>query len=242
MELNKTHARFETTSWTLVREVSVGGERCERAAAELMRRYWPAVYAYLRGSGMRRDEAEEATQGFFTDVVLARGLIERADPDRGRLRTFILTSLKRYLVDQYRRVRARGGGRVASIEAFDREEDAWGASSLEGVQAFDRRWAVAQLEEAIRRCESHFLSNGKAGHWEAFEDRVYRPAVVGSTPSPLAELAPRCGFRTPADAAAAVQVVKKRALTLLREVVAESVADPSEIEREYRDTLTLLRT
>ena len=242
MGLDETHARFQTTCWTLVGEMGAGGDRCERAAGELMRRYWPAVYAYLRGSGKRREEAEEATQAFFAEVVLGRGLLERADPDVGRLRTLILTALKRHLIDQHRRASARGAGRVASIEAIEHEECDWGAYSGDGVEAFERRWAVAQLEEAMRRCESHYLGIGKDGHWRVFEDRVYRPAVGGSSPTPLAELAPSCGFGAPADAAAAVQVVKKRALALLREVVAESVRDPGEMEREYRDTLTLLRS
>ncbi|MFI4896716.1 MAG: hypothetical protein ACIARR_02705 [Phycisphaerales bacterium JB059] len=223
-----------------MRELSGEGPLAERAADEAMRRYWPAVYAFLRRSGFGRERAEETTQAFFADVVIGRSLLERADPGMGRLRTLLLSALKRYLIDLHRREVARGSLARLPAEAIEREEGNWAEAELEGSDAFDRRWASAQLEESMRRCEAHYRSSGKGAHWEAFEDRVVRPAVGSGAPTPLLELAPRLGFRGPADAAAAVQVVRKRALILLREVVSETVRDKDEIEREYRDTLRLL--
>jgi RNA polymerase sigma-70 factor (ECF subfamily) len=240
VDASNTHAEFQTTCWTLVRELGGEGDAAQRAADEAMRRYWPAVYAFLRRSGFRRERAEETTQAFFTDVVIGRSLFERADPDLGRLRTLLLSALKRYLVDLHRREVARGSRNRLPAEAIEREEGNWADVEMDGPDAFEIRWASAQLEESMRRCEAHYRSSGKAAHWEAFEDRVVRPAVGSGTPTPLGELATRLGFRGPADAAAAVQVVRKRALALLREVVGETVRDETEIEQEYRDTLRLL--
>src|SRR5690606_5942543 len=176
MEGDLAHARFETTQWRLVDELR-GPDPALRARAleALVGRCWPPVYAALRRMGRGPDEAAEVTQGFFADVVLGRGLFEQARWERGRLRTLLLTSLTRYLIDRRRRAAARGSGRVVSLEGgeLEREERIIaGTDGLEPEVAFERRWALAHLQEALRRCESHFLSHGRAGHWAIFEARV----------------------------------------------------------------------
>ncbi len=236
MEGYQTHARFETTQWRLVDELRGPDPACRARALEaLVGRYWPPVYATLRRMGRRPDEAAEITQGFFADVVLGRGLFEQARGERGRLRTLLLTSLTRYQIDRQRRAAARGAGRVFSLEGAELAREERIVAAADGLApevAFERRWALAHLEEALRRCESHFLSHGRAGHWALFEARVLRPSISATTPPPLAQLAVEHGFRTGADAAAAVQVVKKRLMAVLREVIAEAVADPAEQEEE----------
>lgn len=208
------------------------------ALGRLVELYWPPIYAYLRRSGLPSEDAAETTQAFFTDVVLQRKLFQRADAERGRLRTLLLTALRNYLRDGHRRHEARGGHGMSLTDLQREEVVAPEIAQLNPEQAFDRRWAMATLEEALARSREHFAS--KPAHWKAFEARVLRPSIAAVEPPPLARVADELGFRTPADAASAVQVVRKRTAALLLEVVGETVADPEARDDEYRLVLALL--
>lgn len=236
-----SHAGFVTTRWSLVKRLGEcdGAER--RAILEsLAGVYWPAVYAYLRCCGRQREQAEELTQGFFTDVVLERDLFEKADASKGQLRQLLKAALKRYAMDQSRRATVN----QSAIRRYgDMEAEEERLREIEGTceDAFDRRWALRQLEEALRRCESHFRSIGKAGHWELFEVRALRPAMSAVAPPPLEESAPRFGFGSAMLGAAALQVVRKRLDALLREIVGETVRG-GDVEGEIQTVRRLLGT
>ena len=205
MNLTQTHARFEETSYTLIH--ALGDDSKSRSAAEeLTRIYWPPVYAFLRHSGRNRDEAAELTQGFFCDKVFGNGLFERADPKEGRLRSLLLSALKRDAIDTHRKAVTRGKGKLIPMESIVAEDKALGTLEPKDAEhAFDARWSDVQLAEAMRRCEAHYRSTGRARHWEAFADRVYHPIIHNTAPTPFKTLAPKLGFNTPADAASASQ-------------------------------------
>ncbi len=239
--LEQTDAAFATTRWTVLGALRSedAGERAaaaDRAAAI----YWPPVYACARRLVRTRDEAADLTQAFFADVVIGRRLFERAEAANGRLRGLIRSALKRYATDQWRRAAARGRGRVVALGELDREDSLGIEGDSESV--FDRRWALALFEEALRRCEAHFTTGprAKAGHWRLFEARVLRPAMHGGMVRPLAEDAACSGFASGAEAAAAVQTVKRRFDAIFREVVAETMGDPSELDDEYRVIRSLI--
>ncbi len=240
MQLERTHAGFATTRWTLLARLH-GADSAERAAAQdtIFRTYWPPVYASLRRMGKERDEASELTQSFFADVVLGRSLLESAEQTRGKLRSLILVALKRFTVDQHRR---KGAGPQRSARPaldLDREEAILCARpDPDPDAAFDRRWALALFNQSLQRCETHFRHAGKARNWDAFSLRIIRPAMGNCPPVPLARVAEELGFATPADAAAAVQTVKKRVLAVLRDVVAETADDSA--DAEYQRVVELL--
>jgi RNA polymerase sigma-70 factor (ECF subfamily) len=238
VELERSEARFETTSWSLIE----GLKKNDRAAEDLLsRRYWPPVYAHLRARGKGKEEAAELTQAFWLDCVIARGLFERAAPSRGRLRTLLLTSLRNFLIDRGRRERKEGEGRPIPWAAMEREE-ARVESSLGGdpEAAFDRRWALAVLEEALERCRKHFRSKSKERHWELFEARTLRPSVAALKRPSLAELAERFGFRSANDVSAALQVVDERLAAIIQEVVAETVGPRGDIAAEVAEVRQLI--
>lgn len=221
MRWEDSGAAFPITRWSLV--VAAAGDTSGLRAAAIIDLYWPAVYAFLRRRQYSRDQAAELTQAFFADVVIGRDLLRNADASRGRLRSLIIAALKNYRVDATRRDVARGADRIGPLEGawLDREETLLTADSSEPDAAFERRWGLAQLEEAIRRCEQHFDRISKQAHWKAFEARVLRPSLRPFEPPPLDQLVKELGFRSPADVAAAVQVVKRRLVILLEEVAAE---------------------
>ena len=242
MDLERSHAEFPVTQWTLVDALQDETHPQHREAmATLLGRYWPPIYAYLRRTGKLQEEATELTQAFFADVVLQRGLFEHAQPHRGRLRALLLSSLKRFLRDRVRRGSARRAGMTISLEQLERE-DAIAADDPSGdvQEAFERRWAMLVLEEALRRCGQHFRSTGRQRHWAAFEAYVLRPSITMSRPMPLATVAREAGFESAEAVAGALRTVRKRAMTLLREVVAETATDREDREAEYRLVVSLL--
>ncbi len=231
----RNHRAFETTEWSLIdalRRNDPGA--ADRALSELVQMYWPAVYSYLRRVGMDPEQAGETTQAFFTDVVLTRQLFQTANRESGRLRSLILTALKRYQIDLARRGKAHPDwdgpdpSVIGPIEARTKNETT-------PEQAFEREWAIAMLDEARRRCEEHFRTNGKPGHWTLFEARYISPATSGSASRPLQALAAEHGFQTPAAAAAAMQVVRKRFRSFLIGVLSEQC--PHDTENELAEAL-----
>ena len=236
MTLEQTYERFCTTTWTQIRALGEGDDdQRDEAMAALIGRYWPAVYAHLRSQGQGSDAAAELTQAFFAEVVLDRGLFDKAEQQRGKLRTLLLTALKRFQIDKHRRGVARGSDITIPMDALHLEDARFGSAPPGDEHVFERRWAMGLFEEALRRCENHFRDSGRAAHWDLFEARILRPAISGNEPGPLAEMPEAMGFASPALAAAAVQVVKRRAMALLREVVAETVDNPVDVEAELAE-------
>lgn len=211
-------ARFVTTRWSLVDRARTGtpGERSE-AMNEIARTYWPPVYGFLRARGVSTHEAADLTQAFFADVIVRRALLQSAKG--GKLRALMMASLRNYVVDQARRELVRGG-RVThtSINTEAGEAMLTGSVTKDAEGVFGEAWTAAEVAESLRRCEVYWRERHKPAHWEAFEARVARPAFTGVDPVPLDDLAPRLGFACAADAAAAVQVVKKRFKTILEEI------------------------
>ena len=104
-------ARFDTTRWSMVLEARKEPAQARRALDTLCRNYRPPVLAYIRSHGYAGD-AEDLTQAFFTRFV-EQAYHRNADPERGRFRAYLLTALKRFLLDAEDQAHAvKRGGRV----------------------------------------------------------------------------------------------------------------------------------
>jgi DNA-directed RNA polymerase specialized sigma24 family protein len=147
---------FVTTHWSVV--LTAGRHETTRARAaleELCRNYWHPLYAYVRGTGYSREEAEDLTQEFFARL-LAHNSVARADPARGRFRSFLLAALKHFLANEWEKARAqkRGGGAQPIPLAFDTAETRCAQPIAPGDKpdrAYDRHWASALLEVVLGR-------------------------------------------------------------------------------------------
>jgi RNA polymerase sigma-70 factor (ECF subfamily) len=212
------------------------GPRTADALAELCQMYWPPLYSYLRRRGYDPETAQDLTQGFFARF-LERQSVRAADPTRGRFRAFLLTALKRYVINVYEHdAAARRGGRHEHL-ALD-FEDAERAYTLDlrhddiPDRVFDRKWAALTLDRALQRLREERDQAGRNA-----EARALLPYLTDSGDLPsYRTVAAELGL-TEAAVKVAVHRLRQRFGAILRLEVAETVAEPGDVEDEMRDLL-----
>ena len=232
---------FATTQWTLVlaaaQEDSLHGRP---ALEELFQRYWQPLYAFARRRGMSAEDAEDATQEFLGGIINGH-LLQAADPARGRFRSFLLKAWQRYLVDQYRRRKAtkRGGGQLTLSLDFASSERRWQeleSRAANPESAFTRIWADRVLVEAKQRLREEYVARNRLPLWEAFLPLLTKQLQSAD----YDELARRLGL-----SASAVKVglhrMRQRFGRAVRDVVAETVDHPSEVDQELAELLDVFR-
>jgi len=225
-------SRFPTTRWTLV--VAAGHpqrKEARSALVDLCENYWYPLYAYLRRRCYAADAAQDLTQEFFVRVLEGRYL-DRADPEKGRFRSFILTSLKFFVADEGDRQRAlkRGGGAVVPFE-FSSGEERYQREPAHGEtpeRIFERRWALSLLDRVVERLRNEFVQHGRPEHFERL--KVF---LLGQSNAPYAELAREMNTSEGA-LKVAIHRLRKQYRELFRREIADTVADPAEVESELR--------
>src|SRR5436309_5405001 len=223
---------FPTTRWTLV-VAAADPNRKETSSAlvSLCENYWYPLYAYLRRRGYPADQAQDLTQEFFVRVLEGRYL-DRAEPEKGRFRSFILTSLKFFVADSEDRQRAqkRGGGMVVPLE-FSSGEERYQREPAHGEtpeRIFERRWALAVLDRVVERLRDEFVHHGRPEHFDRL--KVF---LLGAADAPYATLAREMNTSEGA-LKVAIHRLRKRYRELFRQEIADTVADPAEVESELR--------
>jgi RNA polymerase sigma-70 factor (ECF subfamily) len=236
-----SNSNFASTNWSLVQRAGQkGGKDSSAALADLCERYWYPLYAFLRRKGLSQDRAEDLTQGFFTQLI-DKQVIGQAEPLRGRFRSFLLTSMENFLVNDLDRANAlkRGGGRpILSLDLEGCESKLASASGhaheLTPEKVFDRAWAIELLEIVMGRLASESAAKGKA---EQFE--VLRSFLSGDSDTSYEQAAATLGISQPA-ARQAVHRLRSRFGELLRQEVTDTVADENEVEDEIRGLFSAL--
>ena len=228
-------SQFPTTRWTLVVAAGDPQRKDSRSAlVSLCENYWYPLYAYLRRRGHAPDEAQDLTQEFFMRLLGGRYL-DKADPEKGRFRSFILTSLKFFAADEQDRQRAqkRGGGAVVSIEFSSGESGEERYQREPGHdetpdRIFERRWALSMLERVMERLRDEFVQHDRPENFERM--KVF---LLGQSEAPYAALA---GEMNTSEGALKVAIhrLRKRYRELFRQEIADTVADPAEVESELR--------
>jgi RNA polymerase sigma-70 factor (ECF subfamily) len=225
-------SEFPTTRWTLVVAAGHPGRKEAGAAlASLCENYWYPLYAYLRRRGYSPDQAQDLTQEFFVRVLEGRYL-DRADPDKGRFRSFILTSLKFFVADEADRHRARkrGGGLLVPLEFSSGEEryQREPAHDETPERIFERRWALSVIDRVVEKLREEFVQHGHPEHFERL--KVF---LLGQSDAPYAALSREMNTSEGA-LKVAIHRLRKRYRELFRQEIADTVADPAEVESELR--------
>ena len=163
---------FQTTHWSLVRQAfDLGNTGQSQALEELCTAYWYPLYAFIRRQGHAPQDAEDLTQGFFA-TLLAQETLASANPDKGKLRSFLLTCLRRYLSDQRdRRFAQKRGADVTFSLDMDWAEKRYASDTaseeLAPDRLFQRRWAITLLEFSLAAIAEEFSNKGKADLFQA---------------------------------------------------------------------------
>ncbi len=225
-------SEFPTTRWTLVVAASDPKRKEVRSAlVSLCENYWYPLYAYLRRRGYPADQAQDLTQEFFIRVLEGRYL-DRADPEKGRFRAFLLTSLKFFVADEEDRNRAqkRGGGALLPLEFSSGEEryQREPAHAETPERIFERRWALSVLDRVVQKLRDEFVCHGRPEHFERL--KVF---LLGHSDAPYAALAHELNTSEGA-LKVAIHRLRKRYRELFRQEIADTVADPAEVESELR--------
>src|SRR6516165_9668802 len=231
-------SQFPATRWSLV--VAAGDphrKEARSALVSLCESYWYPLYAYLRRRGYSSDQAQDLTQEFFVRVIEGRYL-DRAEPEKGRFRAFLLTSLKFFVADEEDRRRAhkRGGGMVVPLEFSSGEEryQREPAHDETPERIFERRWALSLLDRVVERLRDEFVQHGRPDHFERL--KVF---LLGRSAAPYAALAREMNTSEGA-LKVAIHRLRKRYRELFRQEIADTVADPAAVESELRHLAAVL--
>ena len=234
-----TGRAFVTTHWSIVWSARDGDARASNAALEkLCRAYWPPLYAYIRREGYKPEDAQDLTQEFLSRLIHKEWL-NRLEDQRGKFRSFLLTFLKNFLSDERDRMNAqkRGGGKaLVPLDAFASEErDAIEpACGLTADQVYERRWAQAVTNEAYTKLRGEYIARNKTALFEQIKD--VQPGEHGERS--YKEIGATLGISEQA-VKNAVLTFRRRYARLLRDEIAQTVIDPSEVNEELQHLMRL---
>jgi DNA-directed RNA polymerase specialized sigma24 family protein len=215
-------------------------ESARQALSGFCEAYWPPLYSFLRHRGYPSADAQDLVQGFFAHL-LEQHTLTRADQQKGRLRTFLLTSLQNFLFNEYDRVRAlkRGGGRqIVSIEEHLPEAEAamLATSHLSDAGCYDLVWASNIVTRAWQRLQNEFVAEGKAEWLEEL-----RPFVAGGSVTPPNQEEAAARLEVPiATLRTWLSRLRQRFRESLRAEVASTVSDSADVDGELRHLYQIL--
>lgn len=225
---------FQSTRWTVV---LAAGRRhtpeSDAALEKLCSTYWFPLYAYVRRRGHSREDAEDLTQAFFA-AFLAKNYLNHVSAERGRFRAYLLASLKHFLANEADKSQRqkRGSGAIhlsLDWQSADTQFQVAATTEQSPDQAFDREWAIALLGKVIQRLEAESTAAGRARQFA--ELKVFLTAGKGAVP--YAAAAESLGMDEGA-VRVAVHRLRKRYRELLRDEIAQTLTDASDLEEEMR--------
>jgi RNA polymerase sigma factor (sigma-70 family) len=234
-------AVFTTTHWSVVLEAQGESPAAQEAMEKLCRTYWRPIYGFVRRQGVGPEEAKDLTQGFFA-LLLERRDLNTVRQEKGRLRSYLLTSLKHFLTNERNRAMAikRGEGqRLIPLEDL-RERELIGfdpSETLAADQIYERRWALSVLDQALTRLGDEHRA---AGATRLFDQLQKSLTDEPGRPSP-ADIAHEFGMTESAVRQASYRL-RQRYRQVLREEIAHTVMLPGDIDDELRHLIAVLRT
>jgi RNA polymerase sigma factor (sigma-70 family) len=235
--------QFASTQWSVVLAAKNGGsEDAQVALATLCTIYWRPLYAFARRSGHSVEDAQDLTQTFFSRLI-EKDSLRHVDPALGKFRAFLLTSLRNFLANEWRRGQAwkRGGDtQLVGLDDLTRAESSYAAShsvSDSPERVYERNWALALLERTTARLAAEFEASGKSRIFEGL-----KPYLAGDRVAPYSSAAAELGLSE-----VAVRVAVHRMRGRFRDLLVDEVrrtlpdnADADALEEELRYLLSVL--
>jgi RNA polymerase sigma-70 factor (ECF subfamily) len=234
-----TPQQFATTHWSVVLAATRDHLPSAAEALEtLCRAYWYPLYAFVRRQGHPVEDAQDLTQEFFRRL-LEKGYLAHADEGRGRFRTFLLTALQRFLISEWRRAQA-AKRRAPPLDFWDGAlaEARYAvepATELTPAKLYERRWVILIIEVVLRRLREEAVQTGKAALFEGLKSMLWGDGDLVS----YRDLSTRLGLSEGALRIAAHRF-RRRCRELLCAEIAQTVADPAEVDTELQYLLEAL--
>ena len=233
-------AAFTTTHWSVVLEAQGESPAAQEALEKLCRTYWRPIYGFIRRRGVDPEEAKDLTQGFFA-LLLERRDLDAVRQEKGRLRSYLLTSLKHFLTNERNREMARKRGASQHLipleDLRDRERIGFETSeTLAADQIYERRWALSVLDQVLARLEEDYRASGNV---QLF-DRLQKSLTGEPDRVSPADTARELGTTESAVRQASYRL-RLRYRQLLREEIAHTVMAPRDIDDELRHLVAVLR-
>jgi len=232
MDEAEGRSNFATTQWSLVLRAAQPNDDEARSAMEVLcRRYWLPLYAFARRRLSTIDEAQDLTQEFFLRLI-EKNVLATATPERGRFRSFLLTSLRNFLANEWDRKSAkkRGGQGVCLSIDWEVGESRLSVASADfrtPEQEFERQWALTLLEVVIQRLQKEFTDSGKNRQFDLLKDTLTgRPGGLD-----YRGISAELGLSEDATRQAAHRM-RRRYRELLREEVACTLGSSQEVDDE----------
>jgi RNA polymerase sigma factor (sigma-70 family) len=230
---------FPETRWSLILRLQSPekGEAATTALNDLCRAYWQPLYVYLRRTGLDAEEAQDAVQGFLAHFLSKNGF-ERVGPGGGRFRSFLLVSLRNYLVSEARRQTAVKRGGNADFVALDAEQaeqvfQAQDVDSLSPEAAFDLRWAETVLTRGLQRLREEQRARGKEQSFDTLKS-----ALTKDRGQDHGEAAKALGL-APAAVAVTLHRLRRRLRELVIEELSQTVGAHSDLQEELNYFLSI---
>lgn len=236
-------ARFEPTRWSVVlASAKTQAPGASDALAELCRTYWQPLYAFARRRGLDHHHAQDTIQNFFLSLIENKSLA-RADPLKGKFRSYLLTSLQNHIASEitHNNAQKRGGGTqpvsIDDQEILLRFESSQPKTPVPAEAVFEREWAVAAVEAALVQLEKDFARKGKRDVFSILKTFLIDDPSTGTYEQAASKLGQTVGtLRT------GVHRLRQDFRTHLRREVAKTVDSPDQIDEEMRHLRTVLAT
>jgi RNA polymerase sigma factor (sigma-70 family) len=234
---DKSSHLFPSTSWSLIlQSQQIANPAAVQALDQLARAYWRPLYVCVCSMGYTHQEAEDAVQRMFEQLV-SRDSLRAVLPGESRFRTFMLTCLRNSMTSEYRaRTRQkRGGGEEMASLGSEELEELGDENRLLPEATLDREWAREIFSRAMARLEVDAVQRGRQTVFS-----VALPVLRGEQPEGgYASLAAKLQM-TEGGARKAVFDLRARLGALLKQEVTATVVDPAEADQELRYLLSLL--
>ena len=231
---------FQTTQWTGVLAARGSSPEARTALSQLCSRYYEPVFVFLRREGRPEDAARELAHEFFAGL-LAGDPFSKVEPGCGKFRSYLLGALKHFLSHRRERERRVVRGGQAVHRSMDEQTETFCGGEIADAQAdapdraYDQAWATLLLDGAVAVLRAEYADRGEAEVFARIQPWLSGEAAHGDQRALALELGiPASVLKTH------VHRMKLRFRTLVREAIAETLADPAGTDEEMRSLFAAL--
>ena len=237
---------FHTTKWSMISEMNKLNDTYScKLRNELFNDYYQPVYGYIFRRTRDYHKSIDLTQEFFIKCVIENNLFQKAERERGKFRTLIITALKNFLVSEYRfstsSVRSPDNDMFSldsikfAPEIIDLKE-----KKVSEEDAFNFDWIKTMLINVSKRVEEYYAGKKSYKHWQAFNLRVLEPIMSESSQAAISDICKSLEIDDPKKVSDMIQNVRRKFRKELRNHIREYASTDGEVNDELEEFANFL--